>query len=94
MDNFTNQGQLSPWFLKLPWICRQFGALIVAVMMITLWALLLIFHVSWWVILLTIFIPVIPLAIWLCYLSVQPAVIPAAQHTTNSASIRIADIDV
>ena len=94
MNNFTNQNQLSPWFLKLPWICRQFGALIVAVIMVTLWALLLIFHVIWWVILLTIVIPAIPLAIWLCYWSLQPNVIPAARYTTNSASIRIADIDV
>ena len=94
MDNFTDQGQLSPWFLKLPWICRKAGALIVAVIMITWWALLLIFHVSWWIIVLTIVIPAIPLAIWLCYWSVQKNVIPAALYSTNSASIPIANIDV
>ena len=90
MDNVTHPSQLSPWFIALPWICRKAGALIVAVIMLTLWTSLLIFHVSWWVILLTIIIPAIPLAIWLLYWSLQPVIIPAAgNQQTGCASVRI-----
>ena len=59
--------ELSPWYLALPLVCRQFGALIVAACMVTLWVLLLVFHVPWWVVLLTGIIPSIPLTLWLWY---------------------------
>jgi hypothetical protein len=90
MENLTYQGGLSPWFLALPWICRQFGALIVAVIMITLWTLLLFFNVSWWIIFLTIIIPAIPLTFWLWYWTHQPENIPsAAPAAESSAAVKI-----
>ena len=90
MNDVSHPGEPSPWFLALPWMCRQCGALIVAVLMLTLWTSLLIFHVIWWVILLTIIIPAIPLASWLLYWSLQPVIIPAAgNQQTGCASVRM-----
>jgi hypothetical protein len=86
MDNIPDQSGLSPWFLALPWICRTFGALIVTVLLVTLWTLLLFFNVTWWIILLTIIIPTIIYGKWQWYWCHQPdlltqqQIIPAATY--------------
>jgi len=94
MDNVSHPGQLSPWFLKLPWICRKAGALIVPVLMLTLWVLLLFFNVEWWVFLLTILIPAIPLGMWLWYWTHLPEIIlPAGNPAAgNPAAVKISEI--
>ena len=78
MDNLENRQGLSPWFLALPWICRRAGVLIVAVLMITLWTLLLFFNVNWWIIMLTMIIPALILAKWQWYWCHHSEMIPAA----------------
>ena len=94
MNNVTDPGDIgkSAWFLALPWLCRKAGALIVAVLMVTLWTLLLFLNVRWWIILLTIIIPAIPLAFWLWYWywTDVPEIIPSAVNSTVNSTVNSA----
>ena len=89
MDNIPDESGLSPWFLALPWICRKAGALIVAVLMLTLWTLLLLFNVRWWIIILTIITPAIILSRWLWYWTHLTETIPVAGDAGDVAAVRI-----
>jgi hypothetical protein len=94
MNNVPHPSGNSAWYMALPWVCRGFGALIVAVLMVTLWTLLLFFNVRWWIILLTIIIPAIPLAIWLWYWTHIPEIIPSAVNSTVNSAVDSASVKI